>query len=100
MKSYGGLDLTKNLPNVDLFPVLWADEGADLDEENEEKFKDMIVKPSMIVNGLAIGLGMVVGALMFIFGIFILVRSAKNNNQQQHYQSNIQPINLQSSYKE
>ena len=77
MKSYEHLELTANLPKIDVFPVLWADEGADLDETNEKKFKDSVIKPSQIVNGLSIGLGMVLGLLLFMIGIFIISRSAK-----------------------
>ena len=77
MKSYEHLELTENLPKIDVFPVLWADEGADLDETNEKKFKDSVIKPSQIVNGLSIGLGMVLGLLLFMIGIFIISRSAK-----------------------
>ena len=69
MSAFEGFDLTKNLPQVDLFPVLWADEGADLDEENEVKFKDAIENPINIVSGLSIGVGMVLGSLLFITGI-------------------------------
>ena len=75
MKKYEYLSLTSNLPTVDVFPVLWADEGADLDEENEKKFKDAVIKPTSIVNGLSIGLGIVFGAILFMLGVFIIARS-------------------------
>ena len=75
MRPYADLDLTSNLPEVDVFPVLWADEGADLDETNADKFKDAVLKPSQLVNGLSIGLGVVVGALLFMIGVFIIAKS-------------------------
>ena len=77
MKSYEGFTVTENLPKVELFPILWADEGADLDTTNADKFKDAIVKPSNIVFGLSIGMGMVLGALLVIGGIVCLKRSKK-----------------------
>ena len=80
MKSYEYLDLTSKLPKIDVFPVLWADEGADLDETNEKKFKDSVIKPSQIVNGLSIGLGMVLGLLLFMIGIFIILKSSQKDN--------------------
>jgi len=78
VKKFEYLGLTRNLPTVDVFPVLWADEGADLDEKNEKKFKDAVIKPSSIVNGLSIGLGIVFGAILFIIGVFIIARSGSN----------------------
>ena len=78
MKKFKYFVLTSNLPTVDVFPILWADEGADLDETNEKKFKDAVIKPSSIVNGLSIGLGIVFGAILFIIGVFIIARSGSN----------------------
>ena len=78
MQPYRHFAATKNLPIVELFPVLWADEGADLDEENEKKFKDMVVTPALVVNGLAIGAGMVLGAVLFVLGLFLVVKAAKS----------------------
>ena len=72
MRPYDKLNLTRSLPIVELFPVLWADEGADLDEENENKFKDMVIKPSNIVNGVSVGVGMVLGAILFIIGAIVM----------------------------
>ena len=74
MNNYKGFTITKNLPKVELFPVLWADEGADLDTTNADKFKDAIVKPTNIVLGLSIALGMVLGAILVIVGIICLRR--------------------------
>ena len=39
MEKYRHFTAMKNLPDVDLFPILWADEGADMDESSETKFK-------------------------------------------------------------
>lgn len=71
MQAFEFLDITKDLPKVELFPVLWADEGADLDQESEDKFKSMILTPINVVNGLSIGMGVVLGALLFVFGIYM-----------------------------
>ena len=77
MKPFEHFDITKNLPIVELFPVLWADEGADLDPENEQKFKDMILKPINIVNGTSIGLGVVFGAVLVFISCIMAIRGRK-----------------------
>ena len=71
MTAYPDFDITSKLPKVELFPVMWADEGADLDEENEIKFKDALIVPRNIVSGLSIGVGMVAGAILFLIGIIL-----------------------------
>merc|ERR1712071_507107 len=43
-----------------IFPVVWVDEGADIDEENLDKLKSMLVTPFLLVDigtGLLIGIG-------------------------------------------
>ena len=63
---------------VELFPILWADEGGDLDTANADKFKDAIVKPSRIVLGLSIAIGMILGAVLVLIGIYMNVRRNRN----------------------
>ena len=70
MKSYKFISSMKNLPRVDLFPILWADEGADLDEDNANKLIDALQKPINIVNGSTIA-AMVLGGLLIIIGIVL-----------------------------
>jgi len=48
-----GLDLLSNLPKL-LFPIMWADETAILNEVNTEKFKAMGMNQTEIVDGVAI----------------------------------------------
>merc|ERR550519_396753 len=65
------IDALKNVTDV-VFPVLWIDEGADIDEENIEMFKSKLVTPILIVDvakWTAIGLG----ALMTIGGVFLVL---------------------------
>ena len=77
MDKYANLDLTKNLPKVELFPILWADEGGDLDTANADKFKDAIVKPTNLVLGLSIAFGMVLGAILVFVGTCMCLRRNK-----------------------
>ena len=70
MKPYKHISFMKNLPRVDLFPILWADEGADLDEDNANKLKDALQKPINIVNGSTIA-AMVLGGILIIIGLVV-----------------------------
>ena len=70
-----GLDLMSNVPEL-LFPIMWADETAVLDELNAENFKTMVMTPTKIVDGVAIGLGMVAGSLLFFVGLFIVYKDS------------------------
>ena len=64
------LDLVANVPTL-VFPVLWADETAELDSTTAEDFKSMVLMPQKIVDGVAIGLGIVLGAVLFVAGLFL-----------------------------
>lgn len=75
MDPYRHFTAMKQLPSIDLFPILWADEGAELDEEGANDFKDMVETPIKIVNGLSIGLGIVVGSVLFVIGVITLMCS-------------------------
>jgi hypothetical protein len=59
---------TANL-NHTVFPMLWAGESAELDEENEKMFKEMLIATENIVEGISFGLGIALGVLIFIAGI-------------------------------
>ena len=48
------------------FPILWADENAELDEENADDLKRQIIKPIKLVDGFSIALGIVVGSILIV----------------------------------
>ena len=75
MDPYRHFTAMEKLPNIDLFPILWADEGAELDEDGANEFKDMVEKPIKIVNGVSIGLGIVAGSVLFVIGVITLMCS-------------------------
>ena len=52
-----------------IFPIMWADETAQLDSANAEDFKSMVLNPTKVVDGVAIGLGIVVGAILILVGL-------------------------------
>ena len=68
-----GLALLENVPEL-IFPILWADETAELDEENADKFKSLVLTPTKVVDGVSIGLGMVVGSILFVLGAFMVLK--------------------------
>lgn len=80
MDRYRHFTAMEQLPSIDLFPILWADEGAELDEEGANDFKDMVETPIQIVNGLSIGLGIVVGSVLFVIGVITLMCSGGGKN--------------------
>lgn len=58
----------KNLEDV-LFPILWADENAEVDDETADLFKLVVQGSEKLVLGISIGLGMVLGGILFVAGI-------------------------------
>jgi len=60
-----------------VFPVVWVDEGADLDDENADKLKSMLVTPTLAVgigSGFLIGIG---GLLILLAGGLALLCKGK-----------------------
>ena len=51
-----------------VFPMVWIDEGAELDDENEKIFKDMFATPILIVQVLVYGGCYVLGAVLLGLG--------------------------------
>lgn len=74
-------ELTVFAPVVDqwnssfLFPVFWGDEGADIDDENADLFKDMVATPLNVANGVTLTF-IVLGSLL-IFASWALILFAK-----------------------
>ena len=54
-----------------LFPVFWADESGDLDDENYELWQDDVVRPTKMVLGFCIAAGMIMGFLIAVGGIVL-----------------------------
>ena len=72
MKKFDGFDAMKNIKDFTLMPLLWVDEGADIDQENIDLLKEMLITPILILEAakwtlIALGLLLaVLGASMFI----------------------------------
>ena len=71
MKKFDGFDAMKNIKIFTLMPLLWVDEGADIDQENIDLLKEMLITPILILEAakwtmIALGLLLaVLGALNF-----------------------------------
>ena len=49
MKKFDGFDAMKNIKDFTLMPLLWVDEGADIDQENIDLLKEMLITPILIL---------------------------------------------------
>ena len=81
MKNYPYFDLTKKVQNITAFPVFWIEASVDLDNEGAKMLKDTFDKPIQIVNGLALWLGIVLGTLLFIAGIYVIAKVPKTEQE-------------------
>ena len=81
MKNYPFIHLTNKVQNITAFPVFWFEASVDLDNEGAKMFKDTFEKPIQIVNGLALWLGMVLGTLFFIAGIYVMAKVPKTEQE-------------------
>ena len=81
MKIYPYFDLTNKVQNITAFPVFWIEASVDLDNEGAKMLKDTFDKPIQIVNGLALWLGMVLGTLLFIAGIYVIAKVPKTEQE-------------------
>ena len=62
-----GFESLKNLPNMTIFPLLWVDEGADIDQENIDKLMKKVVMPKRILEGVKWTM-IALGGLLFLLG--------------------------------
>lgn len=62
------IELLKGVEDA-VFPLLWLDEYATISEEDEKEYHKTLTKPLNVVDGISIGLGMVLGSLLVLGGI-------------------------------
>jgi len=72
MMSVEEIGLLKNVPDVYL-PVMWYDEGAEIDQKWSRKFKNIVQVPFLLVDIFSYS-GMVIGAILFIGSVIGLLR--------------------------
>lgn len=80
LKPYGQFPSFKNVPEV-IFPILWANESALVDEATAQEVKKGVTLPFVVVDAVC-GTLIVVGALLIIVGAFKFYRF-KNARKQQ-----------------
>jgi len=68
----GKIVFLQNIKHVPVFPVVWLDEGAEIDQENIDKIKSMVTTPLLLLEiakwgmlGLGIALTLLGGGLFF-----------------------------------
>ena len=52
--------------DIPAFPILWADENAELDEENANDLKSQVFTPMKLVDGFSIAIGLVAGSILIV----------------------------------
>lgn len=73
MESKEIIDMLKDVQYFRLFPIVWLDECAEVDEDNAKKIKSMIIKPMIASDAVqwslvAFGLvGFFISAILFVF---------------------------------
>jgi len=73
LKKNNDLDMFKHLKqNFFAWPVFWANENAKIDKTNADKFKSEVQTPMSVVNGVSIGLGIVLGGILVVIALLIL----------------------------
>ena len=74
MKKFDGFDAMKNIKDFTLMPLLWVDEGADIDQENIDLLKKMLITPIIILEAAKWTL-IVLGLLLAVLGAFMFIKS-------------------------
>ena len=71
-KQSSFIEKLTNFPEL-VFPVAWGDENAQVDEETADEFKKIVYGADRLVLGLSVGLGFVLGGILFFAGIFMCI---------------------------
>ena len=82
-RSTGDLSLSilNNVATIPAFPLVWADENAELDEENADMLKSDVIMPMNLVDGFSYFM-LAFGAILVIASwVMVLVCSTTNDNK-------------------
>ena len=75
------LDILNNVATIPAFPLVWADENAELDEENADMLKSDVILPMNLVDGFSYFM-LAFGAILIIVSwVMVLVCSTKHDNK-------------------
>ena len=70
------LDILRNVKDVPAFPVVWADENAQIDEPNAKKLKTEAIMPIRLVDGFSY-LMLICGCILIVFSVGMLFCRSK-----------------------
>ena len=82
-RSTGDLSLIilNDVTTIPAFPLVWADENAELDEENAKMLKNDVIMPMTLVDGFSYFM-LAFGAILVIASwVMVLVCSTKHDNK-------------------
>ena len=74
------LKILENVNSVPAFPVVWADENAQIDEPNANKLKTEAIMPIKLVNGFSY-LMLICGCILIVFSVGMLFNKSKPTNK-------------------
>ena len=72
--KYEDFDAMSNIEDF-LMPLLWVDEGADIDQENVDKLKKMLITPLKILEAAKWTL-VALGILLAALGAFMFIKAS------------------------
>ena len=74
------LKILANTLDIPAFPLLWADENAELDEENADLLKSKVVKPIKLVDGFSY-FGLALGCILVtVFWVMVFLCKPRDGN--------------------
>ena len=71
-QHYGAISELKDMVNETIFPILWVDKNAEIDDHRANKFKKEVLQPIEITKGVKYGL-IALGAFIILIVLFIVV---------------------------
>ena len=75
------LDILNKVTTIPAFPLVWADENAELDEENADMLKSDVILPMNLVDGFSYFM-LAFGAILVVASwVLVLVCSTKHDNK-------------------
>ena len=74
------LEMLRNVNSIPAFPVVWADENAQIDEPNAKKLKTEAIMPIKLVDGFSY-LMLICGCILILFSVGMLFNKSKPHNK-------------------
>ena len=74
------LEILHNVKDVPAFPVVWADENAQIDEPNAKKLKTEAITPIKLVDGFSY-LMLICGCILIALSWFMVLCCKQNDGK-------------------